>query len=977
MLKRTVCGLWLVAASLGVGLGVDWAQTVDELELGFHSPPPEARPHTYWLWLNGYLDAQSARAELQAMKAAGLSGVLVFDMGAQGDKSLQPPPGPAFLSPEWMKQLRQAVGWAKELGLQVDFSVVSSWDLGGHWIEPRHASMGLYPSELTITGGRAIDVELPFPPAPPAAPKGLDGKPVFWRDIAVLAAKDAQRQPGRQTYAFPQASALLDVTSKVDRQGRLRWDAPLGTWTILRYVCMNTGERLKVPSPASDGWATDHLSAEATRAHMDYVIARLRETFGNPAQSGVSNLYLASYEVRGLVWSPGFTDEFQRRRGYDMKPFLPAIFGSTVGGDDTTARFLFDYRKTLGEVLVDAYYRAAGEVAHAAGLSIKSEAGGPGPPVHNVPVDALLANCAVDAIQGEFWPFRPNADDMWVVKETAAAGHVYGKRLIHLESFTSMENWREGPQDLKPSADRVFVEGGNHLVWHTWAHETPAAGKPGWGYHAGTHLNRNRIWWPLAKPFIEYLSRCSYLLQRGRFVADVLYYYGDGGYKFVHARRNEESLGPGYDYDVINSDGILNRLNVRDGRLVLPDGTDYAILVLPKESEAHPAVLEKIEQLVAAGATIVGPKPLRAVGLEGYPASDAKVRDLADRLWGDLDGQARTTRDHGKGRVIWGRPLRDVLAEMGIGRDFGGPEELDHIHRREGSTDLYFVRNARPEAVEGLATFRVGNRRPEFWDPRTGAIEPAAVYQVTPRGVELPLSLNPYGSMFVVFRGPARAEAFTSVTPGARIRMRDGVPWLLSERNGAFQVARGGAPPVDMRVEDLPAPFTLEGGWSVELKSALDPETPRQLDFPNLISWTEHPDPDVRFFSGTGRYRKSFILPAGWKADGLEVDLDLGKLWVIGQAWLNGTPLGVMWIPPFRTDCTGSLREGTNELVVEVSNTWFNRLAGDGRLPPGQGRTRTNVPRSGGEPWAKLEPLPSGLFGPVRLVAVAHKKIPL
>jgi hypothetical protein len=801
MLRERVCALYVTAAWACSLVPITWAQPVDELERGFQNPPPEARPHVYWLWLNGYMDPDSAQAELQAMKEAGLSGVLVFDMGAQGEKAFQPPPGPAFLSPDWMSQFRQALGWAKERGLQCDLSVVSSWDLGGEWTEPRHASMALHQTEMTLAGGQAIDVELPFPPVPPAVPKDSEGKPVFWRDVAVLAVRDAQRQPGRQTFVFSQPGSLLEVTGQVDRQSRLRWDAPPGDWTILRYVCMNTGERLKVPSPASDGWATDHFSAEATRAHMDYVIARLRDALGNPAASGLVNLYLASYEVRGLVWSPGFTDEFQRRRGYDMKPFLPAIFGSTVGGDDTTARFLFDYRKTLGEVLVDAYYRTAREAAHAAGLSIKSEAGGPGPPVHNVPVDALLANS-----------------------------------------------------------------------------------------------------------------------------------------------------------------------------LVLPDGTDYALLVLPKDDEAHPAVLEKIEQLVAAGATVVGPRPSRAVGLEGYPASDASVGALADRLWGDLDGQVKTTRAHGKGRIIWGRPLRDILLEMEIRPDFDGREGLDHIHRREGGTDLYFVRNARPEAVESTATFRAGNREPELWDPVTGTIQPSALYRMTERGVELPLALPPHGSMFVVFRRPARSGAFTGVSPGARVEMRDGAPWLLSEGAGVFQVKRDKGQSIDVRVGELPDPLTLERDWSVELQSPFEP--PRQLHWPKLVSWSEHSDPAVRFFSGRGRYRKSFVLPAGWKTNGRQIDLDLGNLWVIGQAWLNGKPLGVLWTPPFRADCTDALREGMNELVIEVSNTWFNRLAGDARLPAAQRRTRTNVPQSGGAAWARLDPLPSGLFGPVRLIAIARRPVP-
>ncbi len=276
--------------------------------------------------------------------------------------------------------------------------------------------------------------------------------------------------------------AVVDLTSKVDRSGQLRWTAPAGRWTILRYVCMNTGERLKVPSPNSDGWATDHLNPEATRAHMDHVIARLKNTFGDLRSSGIKNLYLASYEVRGLVWSPGFTKEFQRRRGYDMTRYLPAIFGARVGDQDSTARFLFDYRKTLSEVLIDSYYVAAREIAHKAGLGIKSEAGGPGPPVHNVPVESLSAHAAVDEVQGEFWPFWPDSHGLWVVKEVASAAHLYNKPRVHEEAFTSFEEWREGPQDLKASADRVFCEGGNHMVWHTWTHNAPEAGQPGWAY---------------------------------------------------------------------------------------------------------------------------------------------------------------------------------------------------------------------------------------------------------------------------------------------------------------------------------------------------------------------------------------------------------------------------------------------------------------------------------------------------------------
>jgi hypothetical protein len=732
---------------------------------------------------------------------------------------------------------------------------------------------------------------------------------------------------GLPQFAFGTPKDLVNLTAQVGRDGHLRWQAPAGRWTILRYVCMNTGERLKVPSPASDGWATDHLNPEATHAHMKYVIDRLRESFGDPGKSGIRNLYLASYEVRGLVWSPVFASEFRKLRGYDLAPWLPAIFGAKVGSADETGRFLADYRKTLGEVLVSAYYGAAREDAHAAGLLIKSEAGGPGPPVHNVPVDSLLANASVDSIQGEFWPYWPDADSMWVVKEPASAGHVYNKTPIHLESFTSTENWREGPQDLKPSADRVFCEGGNHIVWHTWTHNPPEAGLPGWAYYAGTHIDRNVTWWPKVRPFIEYLSRASWLLQRGKFVAEVLYYYGDGGYKFVGPRRNEPQLGPGYDYDVANSDVILNRLDVRSGRLVLPDGMSYAVLVLPDADDMHPAVLAKIERLVNAGATVVGPRPVRAGGLEGYPASDAKVQELADRLWADLDGRGRTSRAHGKGRVVWGIPLREVLGSMQIAPDVTAPEPFDYTHRRDGGTDIYFIRNKSAAPARGTIQFNVAGRQPELWDAVTGNMRDAA-FRATAGRTSVAMDLAANGSTFVIFR----------------------------------HAASGSTPPAEPAVS---ATLAVEGPWTVEFEP--NRGAPARIALPELASWTRHSDPAVRYFSGSAKYRKTIDIPAGWRGSGSRIQLDLGKLWNIAEVWLNGKPLGVVWTAPFAVDCTSALHDGGNELTVEVTNTWFNRLIGDAKNA-GSPITRTNVTVSGNTPWAGLEPLDSGLFGPVNLV---------
>jgi hypothetical protein len=1088
--------IWLASFAATIGSSLTAADI--SLEAAFRSPPPAARPHTYWLWLNGHLHPPTATAELKAMKDAGLGGVLLFEMGARGDPATIPSPGPAFLSPEWVKQLRATTEQAKALGLQVDVSVISSWDMGGPWIEPKHAVMGLYSTETKATGGGKIDLALPFPQPERAAPLGPDGRPAFWTDVAVLAMREPKRLPahefvlrldppgahdlaavvldqgspdapaalassmtpvrefsvavsdqgtrendftevlrgslkpeaGAQRFALPSGTRashvrlrllsgheaarvrwtlgefevhdasgrnlaashranqgrsgallvrepvpltytgwsagkihdglkagaggvfstagspsfdiadrneIIDVTTHVDRSGRLQWEAPPGSWTILRYVCMVTGEKLKVPSPASDGLASDHLNAEATRLHMNHVIAQLRAGLGQDlAQSGIENLYLASYEVVGRVWSPVFAGEFKRRRGYELTTWLPAIFGARIGGDEMTARFLFDYRKTLGEVVVDAYYRTAVEVARAAGLKIKSEAGGPGPPIHTPPIDALLANGAVDNVQGEFWPFWPDNDAINVIKEPASAAHLYGKPRVHLEAFTSFHHWAEGPQDLKPSADRVFTEGGNHFVWHTWTHQAPSFGLPGLVYGAGTHLSRSVTWWPKAKPFLDYLSRGSFLLQRGRFVADVLYYYGDGGMNFVGPRRNPSTLGPGYDYDVTNADVIVNRLTVRDGRVAVPDGTSYAVLVLPEGDAIHPPVLEKIEALVRAGATVLGPRPTRATGLEGYPAKDARVRELAATLWGDLDGRTRTSRSHGRGRVFMGVPERDVLAQLKIAPDFQAPAALDFIHRRDAEAEIYFVRNKTAESVNATASFRDAGAAPEFWDPMHGSIRAITNARATAGRSEVPLQLAPHGSGFVLFRKDAKPAV---ATPSASPRAQNG---------------------------PRPAPLMLDRDWTVEFTAPFD--APSNLTLSNVAPWTQQRTPEHRYFSGSGKYRHTVTVPPHWRANAGRVDLELGRIWSIGEVWVNGVPLGVVWAAPFSVDCTAALRDGANEIVVEVIGTWHNRLVGEARGELLK-RTRTNITQSQRKAWKDLEPIEAGLFGPVRLVA--------
>jgi hypothetical protein len=716
-------------------------------------------------------------------------------------------------------------------------------------------------------------------------------------------------------------AAIIDLTPKVDDRGNLTWEVPPGRWSILRFVAANTGQRLVLPSPNSAGFIIDHFSADASRFHTEYMMERLHSELADFRRTALKYFYACSYEVRGSMWTPDFTHEFRSRRGYELKRFLPVLTGVVVESEDISARFRTDFRRTVAELFTERFYAGTREVVNRHGLKLVAEAGGPGWPLHQVPVDALKALAALDVPRGEFW----HHGRVSVIKETASAAHLYGGNIVQMEAFTSWRHWQDGPGDLKPTADRAFCEGMNQVVWHTMPHVTPEAGKPGWVYHAGTHLQRDDPWWPMAKPFADYLARCSYLLRQGLFVGDVCYYYGEQGFNFIPERQVDPSLGFGFDYDVANSDVILTRMAVKDGRIVLPDGMSYELLVLPDRPDMDLHILERLERLVRDGATIVGPKPVRATSLQNYPECDRQVRELAGRLWGACDGVRVRENTHGKGKVIWGVMLRDILAQRRIGPDFAftGDADLDFIHRRLAAADIYFVRNKREAWAEAACTFRVKDRAAELWEPVTGAIEGAPVEQVA-GGSRIALELPPYGSVFVVFRaGPQRPATKRNRTFGRSVDVAG--PWELS-----FQTGRG-APP-SLRLE-------------------------------KLISWTDHPEPGVRYFSGIATYRSRFDLPADMVGSGKPLYLDLGDLRFIARVRLNGKPVGIAWTAPFRVDIASAARAGSNEVEIEVANTWSNRLTGDAQSS-GPRYTNTNMP------WRKDTPLlRSGLMGPVRIIA--------
>jgi len=983
--RAFLCGI-VVGVGVVSSLSADPTGNVLSREL-FIEPPIEARPGAYWAWLNGNVDLPQITHELEEMKDKGMSGAEIWDVLCLNNKLGAVPAGPAFLGPESVKAISFAIDEANRLGLRLGLVASSSWNAGGSWVTPDWGLKGLVFTETTVKGPAAVAQVLPQAVA------------AYYKDTAVLAF------PSTTNKTIDSTTSVVNLTDRMDAKGLLKWNAPAGEWVILRLGCGSTGEKLMIPSPNSVGLVIDHMDPEAIQRHFEYIIRKILEV--RKGLGALKYMEVDSIEVsQNSDWTDGFMREFRSRRGYDPTPYLPLLKGWKLAETDLAERFRRDFLLTRSDLWIDYHYRKGADLLNRHGLQLVGEPGHGGSPM----VEPLKALGAVDVPRGEFWNKRP----FWVIKEAASAGHIYGRRVIDAESFTSFRHWQEGPAEYKQLADIAFCAGMNRLTYHNFAHNPPQAGLPGWVYHAGEHINVNTTWWPVSKPFHYYLGRCCYLLQQGLPVADACYYYGDDAPNLVAPPRVDpalgkvdpnfckhcgfggrgaaapltgrnpaptDALGAGYDYDVVNTDVILNRMKVKDGRIVLPDGMSYGVLVLPERQDMPLAVLQKLDKLVSDGATVLGPKPTRTNTLSGYPQCDLQVKDLADKLWGECDGKTVHERRHGRGRIVWDRNrVRQVLADLGIGSDCTisaktGTEGLDYVHRRTEKEDIYFVSNSSNDWVDVECVFRVSGKRPELWMPETGAVARYPVYDSVAAGTKVPFRLPPCGSVFVVFRDPADAEhlvAVPEIAGGApsiaefrspvveMIAGRQGNLELLAWRGGACVLRGSGGMRREVRVETVPAPRELTGPW--EVRFAKDRGAPESKVFEDLHSWTNDPEDGVKYFSGAAAYHQQFDLPADWLKGGDRVFLELGRVRNVAEVTLNGRRLGICWTSPWRLEATGILRPGANTLVVEVANLWANRMIGDGKLPPEKRICRSSLPPMNGQL------LESGLLGPVRLL---------
>ena len=749
-----------------------------------------------------------------------------------------------------------------------------------------------------------------------------------------------QELPARPDEEDTRSEAVVDLTSKVGPGGVLRWKVPAGNWQILRFgYTIGDHSRVSTCSQGWQGYALDVLDAGAFQRYWDAVVEPLIADAGPLAGKTLKYLHTDSWEVEPLNCTPTLCEEFRKRRGYDLLPFVPVLAGRIVDSRSVSDRFLHDFRKTLGDLAIDNHYRIFSERAHKHGLAIHCESGGP----HAVPIDAQRCLGMDDAPMSEFWAWswrhRIGDENRFFVKQPASAAHTYGHRLVLAEGFTTLgPHWQETIWDnLKPSFDKALCEGLNLLVWHAFTCSPAEMGIPGQQYFAGTHFNPNSTWWPKSGPFLSYIDRCQFLLQQGLFVADACYYYGDHVPNFAQLKQsNPARILPGYDYDVIDEEALLTRMSVKNGRLVLPDGMSYRILVLPERTIISLPVLRKLKQLVVAGATIVGPIPNQASGLMNFPQSDVEVAELASQIWANCDGQKVQEHGFGKGRATYGKTARQVLLADGVQPDFEvmGAKPgamIDYLHRRMDTAEIYFVANRSNRWEKARCSFRIKGKAPEIWDAVSGEHHFAAAYEEKDGRTTLPLELSPCGSCFVLFREPAGKHPPTAPNNSPNLQPR----------------------------QDLGGPWTVK----------FDPKWggPASARFDQLVSWTTRPETGIKYFSGTATYEKTFDLPAASRnpQHATRLFLDLGKVRELAEVRLNGKNLGVVWAPPFRVDITDAAKPTGNTLEVQVVNFWPNRIIGDQLLPREKRFTRTNIRK-----LTKDTPLmDSGLFGPVRILS--------
>lgn len=732
-----------------------------------------------------------------------------------------------------------------------------------------------------------------------------------------------EKQPAvSDTSLMVSPDAIKNVT-EFSKNGVLDWEVPEGKWVIRRMAMLPTGVTNSPAAPEATGPEIDKMSKKHVAFHFDAFIGDILKRIPEADRKTFKVVVQDSYETGGQNWTDDMISVFKERYGYDPVPYLPVLEGTVVGNPDISDRFLWDLRRLIADRVSYDYVGGLRDVCHQHGLTTWLENYG-----HwGFPGEFLQYGGQSDEIAGEFWSEGSLGD----IENRAASscGHIYGKRRVWAESFTSGgPAFGRYPYQMKQRGDRFFTEGINSSLLHVYIHQPFEDREPGLDAWFGNEFNRKNTWFSQMDVFTGYLKRCNFMLQRGDYVADVAYFIGEDAPKMTGICTPE--LPAGYSFDYINGEVLLQRASVEDGRIVLPSGMKYRLLVLPQLETMRPEILQKIKELLQAGACVIGPAPKYSPSLSDYPAADQKVQALASELWGD---QTESVRTIGKGRLFMpATSLQPVLEALNVKPDMrvnSGTPVL-FIHRATDEGDIYFISNQSENPVDINPSFRVAGKLPELWNPLTAEIRLLPEFTCADGVTTVPVRLEGFESSFIIFR-------------------KKGTPSKTTARN--------------YPVKEVLA--TVSSPWQVDFeKGKRGPE--EAVTFPALQDWTENTDPSIRYFSGKAIYTNRITLD---ELPQKALYLDLGKVMVMAKVKINGQYVGGVWTTPYRLPVGDFLRKGENLIEVEVVNNWRNRLIGDASLPEKERGTWTNV-----NPWNADSPLQSsGLIGPVEIQAYSYE----
>jgi len=989
----------------------------DYLKKGFVNPPDSARPGVYWYFMDGNIDRKGITEDLESMKKAGIGYALFLEV------NVGIPRGKVeFMSDEWIDLFAHAVKEAERLGIQIILGSGPGWaGSGGPWVKPEQSMMHIVSADTIITGPVLFDTLLPVPkPKRPffgertLTPELKMKRDEWYEDVKVLAFPESEKkyeienldekafyyrppytsQPGVVPFitlsglshdkdeAAIKKEKIIDLSPMYRGNGRLTWNVPPGRWVIVRFGKRNNGAVTR-PAPVPGlGFESDKFDTAALGSHFREYIGKLVQN-AKPVKSsrgaGWSMLHIDSWEMGAQNWSHNFIDEFIRRRGYDPVLYLPVFAGYTINSAEESERFLWDVRQTAGELIVENHAEYFKSLGRRYGFRLSIE------PYDMNPAPDFDLGAVADIPMGEFWTKGHGFNSAFSCIEATSIGHVTGKPVIAAESFTAnrTEAWKMYPGNMKNQTDWALALGINRFIFHTFAHK-PHGNKylPGMTMGPyGVHWDRGQTWWYMVEDYHKYLSRCQFMLMQGRPVADILFLTPEGAPNVCvpppSALEGSDTLPDkkGYSFDFCSPSYLIKNATVVNGRITFPSGSSYSILILPGLKTITPELIEKIDALLKAGATVAGIMPIKSPSLSGYPECDNHVCSLSETIWRIKWSQGKSQIKHLNGTLIKldeiysGRnasfiapgnqfniypdydTLANILKGYGYLPDFISSGKIRYSHRKTEDKEIYFISNKTNERITDTCWFRDGSDEAELWDPLTGNIKKLKNTGRKDRLTFMPVKLEPYQSYFVVFYQKN----------------------ILNQINNTVY---------DDDFPEKSELLTIDTPWKVSFDTAWG--GPGEVVFRTLQDWTERQENGIKYYSGTAVYRTTFdIPPEQFNKKSYEYYINTGVVNCMAKIKLNGKEAGILWTSPWELKITDLLKEKNNQLEIEVVNLWINRLIGDEQEPwdgieggkwpewlmDGKPRPTGRLTFTTHRFYKKDDPpVPSGLKGPVKIL---------